>query len=57
MDVKAMDLDLDLDLALGDWAWGDLDVGLDWDLQEQRKTWWVFPATPRFLFPRKAGLL
>lgn len=58
-DVKVMDLNLDLDLnlaldlALGDWTWGI--ETLDLNLQEQREMRWVLPATPRFLFPRKAG--
>lgn len=52
-----LDLDLDLNLALdlcpGNWTWGI--ETLDLNLQEQREMRWVLPATPRFLFPRKAG--
>lgn len=50
-----MDLDLDLDLALGGTGPGGLGR---WTLGlagTEREMWWVLPATPRFLFPRKAG--
>lgn len=50
---------MDLDLDSGPWAWG-LDLG-DWDVglgtcRNRKMRWVFFLATPRFLFPRLAGL-
>lgn len=61
---KDLDLDLDLlDLDLALLAWGGLGLegGGDWDVglglagTEKRCGGGSLPATPRFLFPRKAG--